>query len=213
MIKDICDLHLYSKCHFDKIKKNIDKYEEKFHHLRNLDDEIKKAKKEIEKAMEIFITPEMKILDLFESKLDKLFTEILEFATNKLSPKVNDLMLYKELQILKKFNRTRKISVNMCSGNQQDDEQLILDVWNNHIIPKLNEKGEALEEDMSKDNYYNKMVYEIKFKVNDEIKFIIHNISKDDSIVSLKFTQLTKKIICFLFNINFKDDEFFDAEY
>lgn len=193
----------------------MDEYEEKFHNLRNLDDEIKKAKKEIEKAMEIFITPEMKILDLFESKLDKLFTEILEFATNKLSPKVNDLMLYKELQILKKFNRTRKISVNMCSGDQQDqdDEQLILDVWNNHIIPKLNEQGKALEEDMSKDNYYQKLDQEIKFKVNDEIKFIIHNISKDDSIVSLKFTQLTKKIICFLFNINFKDDEFFDAEF
>lgn len=201
MIKDICDLHLYSKCHFDKIKKNIDIYEEKFHNLRKVDDEIKKAKKEIEKAMEIFITPEMKILDLFESKLDKFLDDTLNSILYVYTPCIHDLTLYKDLQILKKFNKERKVSENMCS-DQERDEELILKIYNNHIIENLNRYASNLQvENMTHENYYNIVKTQIKPMLPEEdTEKLIDELSENDSLISLKFVKITKNIVCKLFN-------------
>jgi hypothetical protein len=201
MIKDICDLHLYSKCHFDKIKKDIDKYEEKFHNLRNLDDEIKKAKKEIEKAMENIITPEMKILGLFESKLDKFLDDTLNSILYVYTPFIQELVLYKDLQILKKFNKQRKVSENMCNDKKKDEE-LILQIYNNHIIENLNNYASNQQvENMTRENYYNIMKTQIRPLLQEEdTQKLIDELSEEDSLISLKFVNMTKHIICKLFN-------------
>ena len=201
IIRDICDLHRYSKCHFDKIKKDLEVYEEKVDNLRNYDNLVNEAKKDIDKAMDNIITPKLKITDIFQSKLDDFFTKTLEDAMNKMVPQINDLILYKDLQILKKFNKSRTISANMCNDDEKN-QQLILDIYNNHIIREL-KKYNAEIENITDKNYYKVVIYDIKpfFDSDKEIVDLIDDLKEHDLLLSLKFMEITKKIFCGLFAV------------
>lgn len=119
-----------------------------------------------------------------------------------LTNNLQSLVLYQNLEILKLFNKSGKISGTLCY------EELLLNIYNNCINARY-----KITEQMTYSNYYN-MIKMIHDKVYDHIGLLdddeetnnneklFTKIKPDDRLVSLNIIKYTKFVICLLQTCN-----------